>query len=37
MVFTHMRNFLTARGLDQPLSTDDWQAEFVRAEVSKSA
>uniref|UniRef100_A0AC34QV21 Sulfhydryl oxidase n=1 Tax=Panagrolaimus sp. JU765 TaxID=591449 RepID=A0AC34QV21_9BILA len=32
IVFTHMRDFLDAHGLDEPLSVDDWQSEFVRAE-----
>ncbi|KAE9554184.1 hypothetical protein FO519_002605 [Halicephalobus sp. NKZ332] len=32
VVFTHMRDFLDAHGLEEPLSVDDWQSEFLRAE-----
>uniref|UniRef100_A0A7E4VGU2 Sulfhydryl oxidase n=1 Tax=Panagrellus redivivus TaxID=6233 RepID=A0A7E4VGU2_PANRE len=31
-VFAHMRDFLDAHGLEEALSVDDWQSEFVRAE-----
>lgn len=36
VVFTHMRDFIEQHGLDQPLSIEDWQAEFVRAEEDQS-
>uniref|UniRef100_A0A915D4D0 Sulfhydryl oxidase n=1 Tax=Ditylenchus dipsaci TaxID=166011 RepID=A0A915D4D0_9BILA len=32
VVFTHMRDFIEQRGLEQAISVEDWQAEFVRAE-----
>lgn len=37
IVFTHMRDFLDAHGLDEPLSVDDWQSEFVRAEEDQGS
>ena len=35
VIFTHMRDFLDSHGLDEPLSVDDWQSEFLRAEVDQ--
>uniref|UniRef100_A0AC35G3C9 Sulfhydryl oxidase n=1 Tax=Panagrolaimus sp. PS1159 TaxID=55785 RepID=A0AC35G3C9_9BILA len=32
VVFTHLRDFLDAHGLEEPLAVDDWQSEFSRAE-----
>jgi len=32
VVFTHMRNFIDKHGVDNPMSVEDWQAEFNRAE-----
>ncbi|VDL70238.1 unnamed protein product [Nippostrongylus brasiliensis] len=33
-VFTHLREFIENRGLDASISSDDWQKEFITAEVS---
>ena len=37
MVFMQLRDFISARGFNQPLSVDDYQAEFTRAEVIQTS